>query len=94
LRVDLLRIWRETQKTVIFVTHNAFEAAFLADRILVMHQGEFRAEIPVRVPRPRDYDDPAIFDINRNVVRLFLEIAETGQSAVAEEPTERRAALG
>jgi NitT/TauT family transport system ATP-binding protein len=75
LRVDLLQIWRETRKTVIFVTHNAFEAAFLADRILVMVQGEFRAEIPVEVPRPRDYDDPAIFEINRKVVRRFLDLA-------------------
>ncbi len=86
LRVDLLRIWRETRKTVVFVTHNAFEASFLADRILVMVQGEFRAEIPVHVTRPRDYDDPAIFEINRKVVRLFLELAERGADEEAEQP--------
>lgn len=85
LRVDLLRIWLETRKTVVFVTHNAFEASFLADRILVMVRGEFQAEIPVLVPRPRDYDDPAIFEINRNVVRLFLKIAESGPAEDADE---------
>ena len=85
LRVDLLNIWRETRKTVIFVTHNAYEATFLADRILVMVQGEFRAEIPVRVTRPRDYDDPGIFEINRNVVRLFLQLADSGDAVEAEQ---------
>jgi NitT/TauT family transport system ATP-binding protein len=84
LRVDLLNIWRETRKTVIFVTHNAFEATFLADRILVMVQGEFRAEMPVRISRPRDYDDPGIFDINRSVVRQFLKLAGEGDDAEAE----------
>jgi ABC-type nitrate/sulfonate/bicarbonate transport system ATPase subunit len=88
LRVDLLSIWRETRKTVIFVTHNAFEATFLADRILIMVAGEFRAEIPVRITRPRDYDDPGIFDINRSVVRQFLQLAGTGD-AVPSEPTPR-----
>jgi len=86
LRVDLLNIWRETQKTVIFVTHNAFEATFLADRILVMVQGEFRAEVPVRIERPRDYDDPQIFDVNRNVVRLFLQLADSGDALESDAP--------
>ena len=90
LRVDLLNIWRETRKTVIFVTHNAFEATFLADRILVMVQGEFRAEVPVRISRPRDYDDPGIFDTNRSVVRLFLQLAGGGDAVEAE--TSKRAA--
>jgi NitT/TauT family transport system ATP-binding protein len=77
IRVDLLRIWRETRKTVVFVTHNAFEAAFLADRILVMARGRIRQDYRVMLPRPRDYDDPAVFEVNRAVVKTFLETAET-----------------
>jgi ABC-type nitrate/sulfonate/bicarbonate transport system ATPase subunit len=76
LRIDLLRIWRETRKTIVFVTHNAYEASYLADRVLVMARGRIRDEISVRVPRPRDYDDPAIFEVNRDVVRRFLAAAE------------------
>jgi NitT/TauT family transport system ATP-binding protein len=76
LRIDLLRIWRETRKTIVFVTHNAYEASYLADRVLVMARGRIRDEIAVRVPRPRDYDDPAVFDVNRDVVRRFLAAAE------------------
>jgi ABC-type nitrate/sulfonate/bicarbonate transport system ATPase subunit len=76
LRIDLLRIWRETRKTIVFVTHNAYEASYLADRVLVMARGRIRDEIAVRVPRPREYDDPAVFEVNRDVVRRFLAAAE------------------
>jgi NitT/TauT family transport system ATP-binding protein len=76
MRVDLLDIWQKTRKTIIFVTHNSYEACYLSDRILMMSQGEVQEEIPVPIPRPRDYDDPAIFDINRGVVTLFLKVAE------------------
>ena len=48
IRSDLLSIWKETRKTIVFVTHNAYEACFLADRILVMSNGAFRQEM--RVP--------------------------------------------
>jgi hypothetical protein len=35
----------------------------------------------VRVPRPREYDDPAVFEVNRDVVRRFLAAAEQQQGA-------------
>jgi NitT/TauT family transport system ATP-binding protein len=52
----LAEVWRETRKTVIYVTHNVAEAVFLADRVLVMtpHPGTVKAEVPIRLPRPRD----------------------------------------
>lgn len=81
LRVDLLDIWRDTGKTIIFVTHNSYEASFLSDRILMMSQGEVQQEIPIDVARPRDYDDPGIFEINRRVVKLFLEVAQAAAPA-------------
>jgi NitT/TauT family transport system ATP-binding protein len=81
LRIDLLRIWRETRKTIVFVTHNAYEASYLADRVLVIARGRIRDEIAVRVPRPRDYDDPAVFEVNRDVVRRFLAAAEHSTGA-------------
>jgi NitT/TauT family transport system ATP-binding protein len=86
LRVDLLRIWRESRKTIVFVTHNAYEACYLADRVLVMARGRVRDEIVVKVPRPRDYDDPAIFDVNRDVVRRFLAAAELEPERPAAVP--------
>ena len=40
--------------------------------------------IKVTVPRPRDYDDPAVFDVNRDVVRRFLAAADVAEPAVPE----------
>jgi NitT/TauT family transport system ATP-binding protein len=52
----LADVWRETRKTVIYVTHNVAEAVFLADRVVVMtpHPGTVKAEIKITLPRPRD----------------------------------------
>jgi NitT/TauT family transport system ATP-binding protein len=56
LLLEVQRIWQETGKTIIFVTHNVREAAVLANRVLVMGAwpGRIRAEIPVSAPRPRE----------------------------------------
>jgi NitT/TauT family transport system ATP-binding protein len=52
----LADVWRETRKTVVYVTHNVAEAVYLADRVIVMtpHPGTVKAEVPIRLPRPRD----------------------------------------
>ena len=52
----LAEVWRETRKTVVYVTHNVAEAVYLADRVVVMtpHPGRIRATVPVRLARPRD----------------------------------------
>jgi NitT/TauT family transport system ATP-binding protein len=80
IRSDLLAIWRETRKTIVFVTHNAYEACFLADRILVMSGGAFRQEIRVPIARPRSDDDPAIFKLSRDVIKIFSD--EVGDEPV------------
>jgi NitT/TauT family transport system ATP-binding protein len=52
----LAEVWRETRKTIVYVTHNVAEAVFLADRVVVMtpHPGTVQAEVPIRLTRPRD----------------------------------------
>jgi NitT/TauT family transport system ATP-binding protein len=87
IRSDLLSIWEDTRKTIVFVTHNAYEACFLADRILVMLGGAFRQEMRVPIPRPRSYDDPAIFELSRDVIRAFgAEIDREPVPSVTPDP--------
>jgi NitT/TauT family transport system ATP-binding protein len=52
---ELLRVWRKTQKTVLFVTHQINEAVFLADQILVFgaRPGKIREIVDIELPRPR-----------------------------------------
>jgi NitT/TauT family transport system ATP-binding protein len=52
----LADVWRETRKTIIYVTHNVAEAVYLADRVVVMtpHPGTVKTEVQISLPRPRD----------------------------------------
>jgi NitT/TauT family transport system ATP-binding protein len=52
----LADVWRETRKTVIYVTHNVAEAVYLADRVVVMtpHPGRVKIELSIPLARPRD----------------------------------------
>lgn len=58
MQVELLRIWKEAKKTVIFVTHQIEEAVYLSDRVIVMTKRPGRAKkiIDIGLPRPRDYE--------------------------------------
>ena len=49
-------MWRETRKTVVYVTHNVAEAVYLADRVVVMtpHPGTVKCQVPITLARPRD----------------------------------------
>jgi NitT/TauT family transport system ATP-binding protein len=52
----LVDVWKETKKTVIYVTHNVAEAVYLADRVIVFspHPGTVKAQVKITLPRPRD----------------------------------------
>lgn len=56
LQEELLRIWEQTKKTIVFVTHGIDEAVFLADRVAVMssHPGTIKEIVTINLPRPRD----------------------------------------
>jgi len=58
MQVELLRIWREAKKTVLFVTHQIDEAIYLSDRVMVMSKrpGRTKRTFAIDLPRPRDYE--------------------------------------
>ncbi|HWH78642.1 MAG TPA: ABC transporter ATP-binding protein [Candidatus Binatus sp.] len=55
LQDELLRLWEQTKKTVIFITHSIDEAISMADRVIVMtnRPGKIKAILPIPFPRPR-----------------------------------------
>lgn len=75
LNEDLLRIWRKTNKTVIFVTHNISEAVFLSDRVFVLSPlpGRLSRVIDIDLPRPRSQE-------TRESPEFFTLVSKTRKS--------------
>ncbi|UCH27940.1 MAG: ABC transporter ATP-binding protein [Trueperaceae bacterium] len=78
MNLELLRIWQETKKTVIFVTHSIPEAVFLSNRIVVMtpRPGKIERVIEVDLPYPRNNE-------TRETERFF-ELATLVREALRE----------
>jgi len=71
LRIELLRLHAAQPHTVLFVTHNVTEAAYLADRVIVMspRPGRIVTEVEVDIPYPRDYESVEVAAVARRIVR-------------------------
>jgi NitT/TauT family transport system ATP-binding protein len=63
----LLRVWQETGKTIVMVSHSIEEAALLSDRIAVMKQGGIIEIIEVKLKRPRNEE-------TKEFLKLLAEI--------------------
>jgi NitT/TauT family transport system ATP-binding protein len=75
LQDELLRIWAELKKTVIFVTHSIEEAIYLADRIVVMtyRPGTVKRDMLVELPRMRDPSAPEFNALKRELGQMVME---------------------
>ncbi len=75
LQEEMLRIWQQDRKTVVFVTHSISESLFLADRVVVMatRPGCIKAIIDVELPHPRERTDPEFIRLERQVKQLVRE---------------------
>jgi NitT/TauT family transport system ATP-binding protein len=71
----LLRLWSETGKTIVFVTHNISEAIFLADRVVVMtpRPGRLARIFEIDLPRPRTIE----MTFEPGFIALIQEIKRT-----------------
>jgi NitT/TauT family transport system ATP-binding protein len=84
LHDELERIWSETGRTIIFVTHNVREAVRLGDRVVLLtfRPGRVKSAFPVDLPRPRSLEDPAVALAAREVLDELRE--EINRSLDAE----------
>lgn len=73
MQSELLRIWHEEKKTIIFVTHSVDEAIYLADRIVIMsaRPGRIKDVIEIDIPRPRNRTSP---EVNRVRDRILCDL--------------------
>jgi NitT/TauT family transport system ATP-binding protein len=74
LQQELLELWEQNHKTVVFVTHDMDEALLLSDRVLVLSSppGTVRAEFAVPFPRPRTAEltlEEEFLSLKRRVAR-------------------------
>jgi NitT/TauT family transport system ATP-binding protein len=83
---ELVRVWQQHRKTVLFVTHSVDEAIMLGDRVEVMTARPGRIKISLRIdlPRPRDPAEDAFNVVRRRVLALVREevakLVEVAQS--------------
>ncbi|WP_451986047.1 ABC transporter ATP-binding protein [Azospirillum endophyticum] len=75
LQDELLRIWEEVGKTILFVTHSIEESIYLADRIVVMtyRPGTIKRDVHVDMPRPRDGSAPEFNRLKRELSQMVME---------------------
>ena len=78
LHEDLLHIWRKTNKTIVFVTHNIQESVFLSDRVCVLspHPGRISALIDIDLPRPRTMEMKSTLEFTEYVAKIRSSFEE------------------
>jgi NitT/TauT family transport system ATP-binding protein len=75
LQDELLRIWDEFRKTIVFVTHSIEESIYLADRVAVMtcRPGTIKRQVRITLPRPRDTASAEFNVLKKELSQLVME---------------------
>ena len=78
MRSELMRIWQETGKTIVFVTHSISEAVFLSQQVLIVSRrpATIFKRLLIDLPYPRQYGDKRLFEIETNLMSDFLGMEE------------------
>jgi NitT/TauT family transport system ATP-binding protein len=87
MQTELLRIWEQGRKTVLFVTHQIDEAVFLSDRVLVFARrpGRLQENVRIKLPRPRALDIKRTPEFIEYVDRIWKMIEDDVRATVIEE---------
>jgi NitT/TauT family transport system ATP-binding protein len=88
LQDELLRIWMEFKKTIIFVTHSIEESIYLADRIIVMtyRPGRIKKDVSVTMPHPRDPGSAEFNALKKELGLLVMEEQSRHNQAELKAP--------
>ncbi|HEX7231501.1 MAG TPA: ABC transporter ATP-binding protein [Candidatus Binatia bacterium] len=78
MRVDLMRILERARPTILFVTHSLREAVFLSEDVYMMSLKPARIfkHLRVEIARPREPEDPRLFDLEKDLVKEFFAVLE------------------
>lgn len=81
MRVDLMHILEHARPTILFVTHSLREAVFLSEEVYMMSVKPARIfkHLRVNIPRPREPEDPRLFDLEKDLVKEFFAVLEQDQ---------------
>ena len=84
LQIELQRIWLETKKTIVFVTHNVEEAVLLADRVVVMtaNPGQIKSEFKIQLSRPRELEN---IDLAYTAAKIMKEVKDEVEKVAKDE---------
>jgi NitT/TauT family transport system ATP-binding protein len=87
MQTELLRIWEQGRKTVLFVTHQIDEAVFLADRVLVFARrpGRLQENVEIKLTRPRALGIKRTPEFVAYVDRIWRMIEDDVRTAVMDE---------
>ncbi|WP_124195552.1 ABC transporter ATP-binding protein [Natrarchaeobius chitinivorans] len=81
LRDDLLDLWKSTEKTIIFVTHDISEAVYLSESVTFLDtRGRIFHQSEIEHDRPREPDDPALLETEAALMKTFFDHMATIQS--------------
>jgi NitT/TauT family transport system ATP-binding protein len=78
-------VWREQQKTVVFVTHQIDEAVYLSDRVIVFgaRPGRVRESVDIELERPRELGIKRTMEFLRYVDHIWKMIEEEARQGMA-----------
>jgi NitT/TauT family transport system ATP-binding protein len=87
MQTELMRIWEQGRKTVLFVTHQIDEAVFLSDRVLVLARrpGRLQESLDIDLPRPRALAVKRTPEFSRYVDRIWTLIEDDVRAAALYE---------
>jgi len=91
LQDELLRIWVEFKKTIIFVTHSIQESILLADRVVVMtyRPGTIKKIVPVSILHPRDISSPWFTSLQQELTQMVMEEQERSERAESDSKSKQ-----